>query len=369
MESTLTSQDRRFLQQAVELGQKGWGHVHPNPLVGCVLVKESEVVGKGWHQLLGGPHAEIHALREAGDRAQGATAYVSLEPCNHFGRTPPCSAALKSAGVVRVIYGGSDPGRKSSGGGDALRDLGIEVVGPVLSMEKARQENPAFYFNQENEAPFVALKLAQTLDGRISAAPGLRTSITGAEARRETHRLRAGFDGVMVGRETASVDDPMLTVREGVSHRKQPTRVVLDTGAMLSPDAKLFRDLPEAPLVIFTGDDAPGTSVKRLEAAGANVIPVPRDGEGVSVEEVLAACWRMGIRSLFCEGGGRLGSHLIRRGIARRLYLFVAPFMLGDKGVAAFNGLESKGYWEAWNPVTPARVFGRDTLLVFDRTD
>jgi len=369
MESALTQQDRRFLEQAVELGRAGWGHVHPNPLVGCVLVRDSEVVGKGWHRELGGPHAEVGALREAGPRAEGATAYVSLEPCSHFGRTPPCTSALLDAGIARIVFGASDPGRESSGGGEALRSAGLQVVGPVFSPEEARRENPAFFFNHEYGASFVALKLAQTLDGRIAEAPGHRTAISGAEARMETHRLRAGFDGVMVGSETVLVDDPLLTVREGVPVREQPTRVVLDTGARMSPDAKLFRDLPDAPLLLFTGHDAPATSVGRLEAAGARVHRVKREKEGLSLEEVQRACWEMGIRSLFCEGGGHLGSHLIRAGVARRMYLFVAPFVLGEKGVPAFTGLESMKLWEAWQPVAPARFFGKDTLLVFDRTD
>ena len=369
MENTLTPQDRNYLHQAVELGRGGWGHVHPNPMVGCVLVRDSTVVGQGWHQEVGGPHAEIHALTEAGRRAEGATAYVSLEPCSHFGRTPPCTSALMEAGIARVVYGAPDPGRESSGGGDQLRSAGIRVVGPVFPLEEARRENPAFYFNQEHEACFVTLKLAQTLDGRIAEAPGYRTAITGPEARMETHRLRAGFDAVMVGSETVLVDNPLLTVREGVSLRKQPTRIVLDTEARLSPDAELFQDIPEAPLVIFTGDDAPESSVGRLEGAGASVLRVPRGGEGVSVEDVLKGCWEMGIRSLFCEGGGRLSSHLIRRGIARRLYLFVAPFVLGEKGVPAFTALESREVWEPWNPAAPGLLFGKDTLLVFDRTD
>ena len=186
--------DLRHLQRALEIGRRGWGRVHPNPTVGCVLVRDGEVVGEGWHSDLGGPHAEVHALREAGERARGATVYVSLEPCDHFGRTPPCSAALLDAGVARVVYGAADPGEVSSGGADRLRAGGVDVVGPVLDLRDARRENPAFFFNHERKATFVALKLAQTLDGRIAEAPGRRTAITGPEARREARRcLRCDY--------------------------------------------------------------------------------------------------------------------------------------------------------------------------------
>ncbi len=178
MAGTLSALDRDFLQRAVEIGRNGWGRVHPNPMVGCVIVRAGEVIAEGWHEALGGPHAEVNALRQAGDLSRGATAYVSLEPCNHFGRTPPCSTALREAGVSRVIYGATDPGSDSSGGGKALRSAGVEVIGPVLSPNEARRENPAFFFNHASQATYLALKLAQTLDGRIADASGHRTSIT-----------------------------------------------------------------------------------------------------------------------------------------------------------------------------------------------
>lgn len=369
MESNLSSSDRRLLQRAIEIGRNGWGRVHPNPMVGCVLVRDGEVIAEGWHEELGGPHAEANALSRAGDGAKGATAYVSLEPCNHFGRTPPCSSALLEAGVSRVIYGAADPGSDSAGGGNALRSSGMELIGPVLSPDEARRENPAFFFNNEREATYVALKLAQTLDGRIAEAPGRRTSITGSEARIETHRLRAGFDGVMVGSETVFVDDPLLTVREEVPVREQPARVILDTRARTSTEARVFEDAPEVPLVIFTGEDAPREAVARLERAGARVHRIPRDPAGVSLKAALEVCWDTGIRSLFCEGGGRVASHLIRSGFAQRLYLFVAPFVLGERGVPAFSGMEPREAWDAWNAGAPPLFFGKDVLLTFDRTD
>jgi diaminohydroxyphosphoribosylaminopyrimidine deaminase/5-amino-6-(5-phosphoribosylamino)uracil reductase len=369
MDPPLSSSDRHLLQRAIEIGRNGWGRVHPNPMVGCVIVREGRVVSEGWHEKLGEAHAEVNALSRAGKLAKGAVAYVSLEPCNHFGRTPPCTSALLRAGVSKVVYGAPDPGGVSAGGGATLRSGGVEVIGPALSPEEARRENPAFFFNHEREATYVALKLAQTLDGRIAEAPGCRTSITGPEARRETHRLRAGFDGVMVGSETILVDDPFLTVREDIPVRKEPVRVILDARARTSPDANVFRDAPRVPVVIFVADGAPEESVVRLEEAGARVHRVPRRPPGLSLEAVLEVCWESGIRSLFCEGGARVASELIRGGHARRLYLFVAPFVLGDRGVPAFSGGVPREAWEPWTRAAPPGNFGKDLLLTFDRTD
>jgi diaminohydroxyphosphoribosylaminopyrimidine deaminase/5-amino-6-(5-phosphoribosylamino)uracil reductase len=367
--ASLSPTDRVLLERAIEIGRQGWGRVHPNPMVGCILEKDGQIIAEGWHEELGQAHAEVNALRIAGERARGSTAYVSLEPCNHFGRTPPCVSALLDAGVARVVFGAADPGSSSSGGGQTLQEAGVQVAGPFLDSVEARRENPAFFLNQEHGATYVALKLAQTLDGRIAEAPGKRTAITGPEARIETHRLRAGFDGVLVGSGTVETDDPLLTVREDVPMRAQPTRVVLDTDARLSPRAKLFQDVSSAPVVVFSGQDASGGAIKALEGAGATVHKVPRAGLGVSLEAVLERCWELEIRSLFCEGGGKVASQIMMRGLARRLYLFVAPFVLGEEGVPAFSEKGTKETWDPWRPAGDPRLFGRDSLLVFDRMD
>ncbi len=369
MGSDLTREDRAYLDQALDLGGRGWGRVHPNPMVGCLLVRDGEVVGEGWHEEYGGPHAEVNALSRAGERARGATAYVSLEPCNHHGKTPPCTEALERAGVARVVYGAPDPGPESGGGGQSLRRSGMEVVGPAFSPEEARRANPAFFFHHEHRGTYVALKLAQTLDGRIAAGPGRRTAITGAEALREAHRLRSGFDGILVGSGTVLVDDPSLTVREGAPCRKPPARVVLDTEARTPPRARMFREAPEVPLVIFTAEDASKLAMEKLEDAGARVHPVPRGPGGLGLEEVLGICWETGIRSLLCEGGGTLASSLLEGAVPRRLYLFLAPFVLGEGAVPAFPGMDRAGLWEPWAPALPPRLLGRDVLLTYDRTD
>lgn len=367
MTTPISSTDRSHLQRAMEIGRRGWGKVHPNPAVGCVLVTDGEIVGEGWHEVCGGHHAEINALRDAGARAKGATVYVSLEPCDHFGRTPPCSQALIEAGISRLVYGAADPGVDSSGGALTIRKKGIEVVGPVVSREDARRENPAFFHNQEEGTTYLALKLAQTLDGRIASAPGERTSITGPEARVETHRLRAGFSGVMVGSKTLLTDDPLLTVREDVPFRAQPTRIVLDTQGRTPLDASIFRNIEEAPVLIITGNHLPPNVGRRLQDLGAAVHAVDRVEGGVSLKQALEVCWTLGIHSVFCEGGGRLASELVRTGAARRLFLIMAPFVLGSQGVPAFPGLTSRTDWEEWAPIEDGKRLGRDVMLTYDR--
>ena len=366
-ERVASEEDLRLLEHATVLGRRGWGRVHPNPLVGCVVARGGQVVGEGWHEAFGGPHAEVRALERAGEAARGATAYVSLEPCRHEGKTPACTIALVRAGVACVVYGAADPGSESGGGGEALRRAGIEVVGPVFGERAAVRENPSFFHEARDGTTYVALKLAMTLDGRIAERPGERTVITGPEATREVHRLRAGHDAVMVGAGTARVDDPLLTVREPVAMRKPPARVVLDPGASLPPDAALLRDVGSAPVVVFVRDDVPEGALERLEGSGATVHPVPGTREGLSLETVLRVCHDTGIHSVLCEGGGRLSSSLLREGRASRLYLFLAPRTAGEGGVPAFPGDLPAATWEAWEPALPPELHGRDVLLTWDR--
>lgn len=365
-ETSLSDTDRRLLERAVELGRRGWGRVHPNPLVGCVVATEGKVLGEGWHDEYGGPHAEVRALELAGGAARGATAYVSLEPCRHQGKTPPCTEALKRAGVARVVVGAADPGRGSGGGADVLRAAGVEVVGPVMSDRDAFAENPAFIHNARTGSTFVALKLAMSLDARIAARVGERTQLTGPAAIRWVHALRAGHDGVMVGVGTAHVDDPRLTVREDVPVRRQPARIIVDSGATLAPDSRLFRDVEEAPVVVFVREEAPARSRERLRDAGADVHPVPSAAGGVDLVSVLRACWELGIRSVLCEGGGHMGSSLLSDGLVQRLYLLLAPRTLGSGAVPAFADLP-EGAWTGWVPGGTPRALDEDVVVVYDR--
>jgi diaminohydroxyphosphoribosylaminopyrimidine deaminase/5-amino-6-(5-phosphoribosylamino)uracil reductase len=365
----LSAADAAHLERARTLAASGWGFVHPNPLVGCVLVRDGEVVGEGYHKEFGGPHAEILALEEALTRAQGSTAFVTLEPCNHQGKTPPCTQALLRAGVRRVVFGASDPGAASGGGAQALRAAGLEVVGPCWTPQESWSENPAFFHAAGHETPYVALKLALTLDGRIASAPGRRTRITGPEADAEVHRLRAGFDAIMVGAGTVRADNPRLTVRLAPPGRVPPRRVVLDPDATLPSDAALLRDASATPVHVFTRADVREGDLERLEGAGAHVHPVDGAGGQLDLGAVLGACAGLGIGSILCEGGARLAASLLEGRIVRRLYLFIAPFTLGPSGVPAFPADPEPLGWHAFRPAFPPRPYGRDTLLVLDRED
>ncbi|MDH3423934.1 MAG: bifunctional diaminohydroxyphosphoribosylaminopyrimidine deaminase/5-amino-6-(5-phosphoribosylamino)uracil reductase RibD, partial [Gemmatimonadota bacterium] len=306
-----TPQDLAFLERARLIARNGWGRVQPNPMVGCVLVRDGAIVAEGFHQEFGGPHAEIVALERALTSAEGATAYVSLEPCNHHGKTPPCSGALREAGVRRVVFGAADPGEESGGGGDALRASGVDVVGPVWDEMEARAENPAFQHVARHGTPFVALKLAMSLDGRIAERPGKKTRITGIDAEHEVHRLRSGFDAVLVGAGTARTDDPRLTVRLVHPGRSPPRRLVLLPDGVLTPEAALFTDVADVPLHVFCRLDASEVAIEHLEDAGAHVHPVAHAGNELDLDAVLAVAWELGIRSILCEGGARLADSLL----------------------------------------------------------
>ncbi|HUF74912.1 MAG TPA: bifunctional diaminohydroxyphosphoribosylaminopyrimidine deaminase/5-amino-6-(5-phosphoribosylamino)uracil reductase RibD [Longimicrobiales bacterium] len=367
--AALTAADLPHLERARELARRGWGRTFTNPLVGCVIVGADGAVAEGHHALFGGPHAEIVALEAARGRAEGATVYVSLEPCNHHAKTPPCSEALIGAGVRRVVYGARDPGSESGGGAARLREAGIEVVGPVWSQREARAENPIFFHLARHESPFVALKLAISLDGCIAARPGERTRLTGCEAEREVHRLRAGHDAVMVGAGTVRTDDPLLTPRLAEPGPGMPRRIVLDSEGSLPSDAALFRDRERAPVHVFVREEVSEAALERLEAAGAHVHPVHRAQAGLALDQVLQACWDLGIRSILCEGGGRVAESLLREGRVHRLYLFIAPRALGAGGLRAFPADAGSLAWDAFEPALAPSLHGPDTLLVLDRQE
>ncbi len=360
----VSREDLDFLARAVELGRRGWGRVSPNPMVGCIVVRKGKVVGEGWHRELGGPHAEVHALAEAGERARGATAYTSLEPCAHTGRTPPCAHALMEAGVARVVFGAADPGA-GAGGAAVLRAAGMRVDGPAFSSARAASCNPAFFHVARTASPYVALKLALSLDGRISRA-GEQTGLTGPPAREHVHYLRAGFDAIMVGANTMKIDDPRLTARGQPEPRRAPDRIVLDSRARMAPEARLLLDDDGGRVRIFTGADAPADRVRALRRRGASVHAVPRAAGGLELGAVLDACYREGLTSLLCEGGGILASSLLREGRVQRLYLFLAPLTLGHGSVPAFPGLDDSP-WEGWRPAGSPAALGRDLLWVLDR--
>lgn len=330
--------DARFMQRALELAERGWGRVAPNPMVGAVVVGEGRVVGEGYHSEWGGPHAEVAALRAAGAATPGATIYVNLEPCAHTGKTGPCTLAIQQAGIARVVAAVEDPDSRAGGGARWLREQGIEVVTGVCARE-ASDLNAAHLTASRYRQPFIALKYAMSLDARLAEEPGRPTQVTGGAATREAHRLRAGHDVVLVGIDTALADDPALTVREWDAPRLPPTRAVVDSDLRLPGDSKLARTVDAAPVCVFAAEDAPAARASELEGLGLEIERVGRSPEGgLDLASVRARLWERGSRSILCEGGGALGSALLAAGLVDRIYAFIAPRLFGEPGVMAFAG-------------------------------
>jgi diaminohydroxyphosphoribosylaminopyrimidine deaminase / 5-amino-6-(5-phosphoribosylamino)uracil reductase len=350
------------MRRALALAQLGWGRVHPNPLVGAVIVKNGRVVGEGHHAEYGGAHAEIAALQAAGDDARDATLYVTLEPCAHHGRTPPCTDAIVEAGISEVVYATGDPNPRSGRGADELRNAGLRVLSGV-ERAAARELNAAFFHVHERGGPYVALKLAISVDGRIAARPGARTVLTGIESTREVHRLRSGFDAILVGHGTAEADDPLLTVREAPV-RQPPVRVVVDSGARLDPSSRLVRTAAEMPVWILAAEDADAQRVRTLTEYGVRVVQTKPRPEGLDLPSGLRALADAGARTIFAEGGRRIASGLLDADLVQRLFLFVAPVFLGKMGVVGFDiEAQPPGRWR----FIREQRFGADVLLTLDR--
>ncbi|QQC93644.1 bifunctional diaminohydroxyphosphoribosylaminopyrimidine deaminase/5-amino-6-(5-phosphoribosylamino)uracil reductase RibD [Streptomyces alfalfae] len=316
------------MRRALALSALGLGATSPNPVVGCVVLDASgEVAGEGWHQRAGGPHAEVNALRAAGGRARGGTALVTLEPCNHTGRTGPCAQALIEAGVARVVYAVSDPNPAATGGAETLRAAGISVEQGLCEAEAA-EGNAAWLTSVRLGRPHVTWKYAATLDGRIAAADGTSRWITSAEARADVHRLRAECDAVVVGSGTQRADDPHLAVR-GVAGAVQPLRVVVDTsGTAVTPGARVLDDA--APTLIAVADDV-------TPAVTAETVRLPRVDGGLDVPALLDALHTRGVRSVLLEGGPTLAGAFVAAGAVDRVVGYLAPALLGA-GPAALAG-------------------------------
>lgn len=321
------------MRLAIALGQRGLGNVWPNPAVGCVLVRDGIVLSRGWTQRGGRPHAEAIALE--GCDARGATAYVSLEPCAHHGKTPPCAQGLISAGVARVVTALTDPDPRVAGKGHAmLRAAGIEVTEGVEA-EAARAANAGFLLRVSEGRPFVTLKLALTLDGRIATASGESRWITGPEARRAVHAMRARHDAVLVGAGTARADDPDLRVRGlGVAH--QPVRVVASRGLDLDVGLRLGATAREVPVWLLHGPDAATSQRVVWQAAGAELIALAADCNPMAMLQALGA---RGLTRILCEGGGALAASLMRAGLVDELVIFMAGKLIGAEGRPGLGAL------------------------------
>jgi diaminohydroxyphosphoribosylaminopyrimidine deaminase / 5-amino-6-(5-phosphoribosylamino)uracil reductase len=341
--TALLQTDHAHLARAIVLAEGGRGRTTPNPLVGAVVVKDGAVIGEGYHTALGAPHAEREALDACrGEDVRGATLYVSLEPCCHHGRTPPCTDAIVEAGIARVVVGSDDPTEKASGRGlGILRDEGIEVVvaGGELAA-RARLLNQPFRKHSRTGRPFVLFKSAMTLDGKVATRTGDSKWISGEESRRLAHRWRADCDAVAVGIGTALSDDPLLTARIDDVHR-QPRRIVFDSEARLPLSSQLVSGAAESPLTVVISRAAPRTAADALEAAGADVIVATGENEPARVRSALAHIGASGITSILLEGGPRLAGAFFDAGELDEIRLFIAPVVLG--GSHARDPLEGEG--------------------------
>ncbi|MGW7439664.1 bifunctional diaminohydroxyphosphoribosylaminopyrimidine deaminase/5-amino-6-(5-phosphoribosylamino)uracil reductase RibD [Streptomyces sp. NPDC054849] len=309
------------MRRAIALAARGLGSTSPNPVVGCVIADASgTVVGEGWHERAGGPHAEVHALRAAGEAAPGATAYVTLEPCNHTGRTGPCAQALIDAGITRVVYAVSDPNQQASGGAATLRAAGIETTAGLLA-DEAEAGNAAWLTSVRLGRPYVTWKYAATLDGRSAAADGSSRWISSAESRADVHRLRAEADAVLVGSGTLHADDPHLAVR-GVEGATQPLRIALDARAQVRPAARVLDDA--APTLLVVGEDA---DTRHLP--GVELLRLPLHDGRIGVHDLLARLYARGVRSVLLEGGPALAGAFLEAGAVDRVIGYIAPALLG----------------------------------------
>jgi diaminohydroxyphosphoribosylaminopyrimidine deaminase/5-amino-6-(5-phosphoribosylamino)uracil reductase len=359
--------DLRSMRAALALARRGLGTVWPNPAVGCVIVDRGRIVGRGWTQPGGRPHGETEALGRAGEAARGATAYVSLEPCCHWGRTPPCTDALIAAGIRRVVVALEDPDPRVAGAGvRQLHAAGLEVETGLCEAEAA-EINAGFFCRLRNRRPLVTLKLATSLDGRIATGSGESQWITGPPARERAHALRAAHDAIMVGTGTVLADDPQLTCRlPGLAHRS-PVRVVVDRHLRIPPTTRLISDARAVPVWVMTLPSADPERRQAFLRAGATVIdidPSP-DGNG-SLAAALAALGERGITRLLVEGGGHLAAAFARAGLIDRLVWVHAPMLIGGDGIPAIAevGLEVLSKAPSFTRLSTETV-GDDVLTVF----
>lgn len=332
--------DNDYMALALELAAKGAGRVSPNPMVGAVVVQNERVVGRGYHQAVGGPHAEVHALDDAGEAAQGATLYVTLEPCNHHGRTPPCTEKILRAGVKKVVVAMADPNPKVRGGGNAyLKDKGLEVTCGVLEGEALRLNESFIKFIRTGQ-PFVVLKMAATLDGRIATSSGDARWVTGDRARELVHRMRHSVDAIMVGIGTVRADDPELTTRlpEADSDGVDPIRLVLDTHLSMPPGARMLCQQSEASTYIVCTADADKGRRRALSDAGAEILEVPLHEGRIDLVDLVKRLGEMEISSLLIEGGAAVAGSALRSGIVDKVALFFAPKLLGGEGTPMCAG-------------------------------
>ncbi|MDD2272778.1 MAG: bifunctional diaminohydroxyphosphoribosylaminopyrimidine deaminase/5-amino-6-(5-phosphoribosylamino)uracil reductase RibD [Desulfuromonadaceae bacterium] len=328
------STDTKYMKRALTLAKKGVGKTAPNPAVGCVIVKNGQIVGEGWHKKAGGPHAEIHALEKAGPHAHGADVYVTLEPCSHTGKTPPCSEALIRAGVKRVVAGMHDPNPQVNGGGlKALQQAGIETFCGVLE-DECRNLNRAFIKFMTTGLPYVTYKCAMTLDGNIATVTGESRWISCEESRKYVHDMRSRMDAIMVGVDTIITDNPQLTVRH--VRGKNPLRIIVDTRLRTPESVNVLSEQLSSGTIIATTESNPRVHLRYLKL-GATIVVCDQYEGRVSMKDLSQKLGAMGIQSVLLEGGSHLAGNMLQNGMIDELVIFVAPKVIGSNGFAPFT--------------------------------
>jgi diaminohydroxyphosphoribosylaminopyrimidine deaminase/5-amino-6-(5-phosphoribosylamino)uracil reductase len=361
--------DRRFMQLALSLGRRGQGRTWPNPAVGAVVVRDGIIVGRGWTQPGGRPHAEPEALKRAGEAARGATLYVTLEPCSHFGKSPPCVDAVIASGISRVVSAIEDPNPEVAGQGHAkLRAAGITVdVG--LCAAEAAHDHAGHFRRIRDHRPHVILKLAVSADDKIGAAGHKPIAITGEAAKTRVHLLRAQSDAILVGIGTVLADDPSLTCRLPGMEARSPVRVVLDRALRMPGTSNLVQSARQTPLWVIASETAEAPAAVKLGAAGAQVIRVAAGGADLDLSAVLHALAEKGITRLMVEGGARVASSFVSAGLVDEIWLLRGPDKVGADGVAALDALPLAAIAQSPSfKVRASETIGKDTLTVYERT-
>lgn len=369
--SDAKADDLRYMQLALTLGRRGQGRTWPNPAVGAVVVKDGVIIGRGWTQPGGRPHAEPVALAQAGAAAKGATLYVTLEPCSHFGKSPPCADAIVAAGIARVVAAIEDPNPDVAGQGHArLRAAGIKVdVG--LCAEDAARDHAGHFRRIRDHRPHVVLKLAVSPDGKIAAAGHKPVAVTGERVRSRVHLLRAQCDAVLVGIGTVKADDPELTCRLPGMAKRSPVRVVLDRALRMSGNSKLVHSARTTPLWVMTSDIAEAPAAMALGAAGAQVLRVPTVSSpvpGLELSAVLHSLAEKGITKLLVEGGAKIASSFVSAGLVDEVWLFQGANEIGEGGVNALDALPLSAITGSSSfKARASESFGEDTLTIYER--
>lgn len=344
----------KFMQIALELAKKGRGMVEPNPLVGAVIVRDNRIVGKGYHRAFGLPHAEVNAINDAGSPCKDATLYVSMEPCAHFGKTPPCVDAIKQAGINRVFFAVYDPNPITMRNGvKALKEAGIEVIGGVLE-DEARDLNAPFFKLMTEKMPYVIAKWAMSLDGKIATMTGNSQWISGEKSKAYVHKLRGLMDGIIVGIGTVLVDDPLLTCRAKFAKRR-PKRIVIDSKALLPLNSRLINTINEAEVFVATTYSAPEERIKRLESAGCKIIRVNSDNNRlVDLNQIFKELGNLQFTNVLIEGGSRIFGSLFDNDLVDKVLIFISSKIIGGAN--------------ALSPVTGKGVFKVSEAIKFDKT-